>query len=224
MFSRISRRYDFMNTVMTAGMHNRWRRVTARAVAEGVRPGPALDVATGTGGLAFELARRPEVEKVIGLDFVPEMLALAQEIERRSSRQAGGWVLGDALSLPFQDGAFACATSGFAMRNVVDVQRSVSEMSRVVRSGGRVALLDMTPLAKKRLRSRLLWTYFSRVVPALGQVLAGDREAYTYLPDSVERFLTAEQLGGVMGKAGLVNVRWQSLGMGLVALHIGDKP
>ncbi|MDO8490795.1 MAG: ubiquinone/menaquinone biosynthesis methyltransferase [Dehalococcoidia bacterium] len=225
MFSRISRKYDFMNTVMTAGMHSRWRRVAARAATEGLSPGPALDVATGTGGLAFELARRAEVQEVVGLDFVPGMLALAQVLERRQGqRQRLHWVLGDALFLPFPDSAFACVTSGFAMRNVTDVGSAVSEMSRVVRPGGRVALLEMTPLARRRLGSRLLWAYFSHVVPALGQVLAGDREAYTYLPESVEQFLTAEQLGRLMEEAGLVSVRWQLLGMGLVALHVGEKP
>lgn len=222
MFARISRRYDFMNTVMTGGMHGRWRRKAARIAVAGQAPGIALDVGTGTGGFVFELAGRPEVQGAIGLDFVPQMLALAraQEMKKRPARPVV-WSLGDAMELPLPDGTFMCATAGFAMRNVADLRKALSEMARVVRPGGRVVILEMTRQDKAR-GSRLPQVYFRRVVPLLGQLLAGDRDAYTYLPDSVGGFPTAQGLASLMEGAGLTNVRWQLLGLGLVALHVGE--
>lgn len=221
MFARISARYDFMNTVMTGGAHNRWRRLAARLATEGLASGPALDMATGTGDLAFELARRPEVDCVIGLDFVPEMLDLAKKKEQqRLPQRPITWSLGDALALPFSDNTFICATSGFAMRNVADLPRAIFEVARVVQPGGRVAILEFTP-ADSQL-SRLLAMGFSRIAPLLGQLLANDRTAYTYLPRSVENFPTAAELSELMKNAGLINVHWRLLSMGLVALHIGD--
>ncbi|MBI4299629.1 MAG: class I SAM-dependent methyltransferase, partial [Chloroflexi bacterium] len=160
MFARISRRYDFMNTVMTAGMHRRWRRLAAQLATRGLAPGLALDLATGTGDLAFELARRAEAQAVVGVDFVPEMLALAWAKEARV--QPGRpltWALGDMLALPLKDDSFMCATSGFAMRNVADLRRAFSEMARVVRPGGRVVVLEITPVDSRRIGPRLLRLY-----------------------------------------------------------------
>jgi len=222
MFARISRRYDFMNTVMTGGMHGRWRRKAARMATAGQAPGVALDVGTGTGGFVFELARRPEVQRAVGVDFVPQMLALArgQELKKHPARPVE-WSLGDAMELPFPDDAFMCATAGFAMRNVADLRKALSEMARVVRPGGRVVILEMTHQEEGRL-SRLPQIYFRRVVPLLGQLLAGDRDAYSYLPDSVGGFPTGKELASMMESVGLANVRWSLLGMGLVALHVGE--
>ena len=223
MFARISHRYDFLNTVMTAGSDDRWRRLAARLATSGLSPGPALDVATGTGDLAFALTKRPEVTSVVGLDFVPEMLALARQKEQRlHPRRPIIWTLGDALSLPYPDDSFICVTSGFAMRNVSDIGRTLSEMARVVRPGGRVVILEITPADRKRLTSRLLSKYFSKVVPRLGGILAGDRDAYTYLPDSVIGFPAAPELARMMENAGLTKVRWRLLGAGLIALHTGE--
>jgi demethylmenaquinone methyltransferase/2-methoxy-6-polyprenyl-1,4-benzoquinol methylase len=221
MFARISERYDLMNTIMTGGAHYRWRNLAAKLATEGLPSGPALDVATGTGDLAFALTHRPEVKSVVGLDFVPEMLNLAKKKERHSHlRRPVTWSLGDALALPFPDNTFICATSGFAMRNVADQHQALSEMARVVLPGGRVTILELTP-ADSRL-SRLLASGFSRISPLLGQLLADDRSAYTYLPRSVETFPTARELSRLMENAGLKNVRYRLLGMGLVALHTGE--
>ncbi len=223
MFARISRRYDLLNTIMTAGVDDRWRRLAARLATGGLSPGLALDVATGTGDLAFALARRPEVTSVAGIDFVPEMLVLARHKEQRLHPKAPIiWTLGDAMALPYQDNSFMCVTSGFAMRNVSDIGRTLSEMARVVRPGGRVVILEITPADRKRLGSRLLSAYFSKVVPRLGGLLAGDRDAYTYLPDSVIGFPAAPELARIMENAGLTNVRWRLLGAGLIALHTGE--
>lgn len=223
MFARISGRYDFMNTVMTWGMHNRWRRLAAALATRELPPGIALDVATGTGDLAFELTRRPEVSSVVGMDMVAEMLALAQAKEEEiHPRRPVTWSRGDALKLPFADNTFMCVTIGFGLRNVADIRQAISEMVRVVRPGGRVVILELTPSARRRPVSRVLAVSFSFIAPVLGHFLAGDRDAYTYLPQSVESFPTASELSLLMQEKGLINVNWQMMGMGLVALHVGE--
>jgi len=222
MFARISSKYDFMNTMMTLGGHHRWRRRTAEIATKGQPPGSALDVATGTGDLAFELSNRPEVTGVTGVDFVAEMLALARKKEqKRPPKSPIEWLNGDALALPFPDGTFMCATSGFAMRNVADLRGAISEMARVVRPGGRVVILELTP--PQKLFPRLLGRCFSFLAPLLGQLLSGDRAAYTYLPRSVEIFPTASELAAMMTDIGLKDVRWETRSMGLVAIHSGVR-
>lgn len=221
MFARIARRYDLMNTVMTGGRHRAWRRL---AVRQG-RPagGRALDVCCGTGDFALELARHGAAA-VVGVDFGREMLALAA-----GKAQAAGlsdrvqWQLADALEMPFPDGAFICATSGFSLRNVDDVGRALREMARVVAPGGRVAVLELTPV-RSRLFGPVFRAYFRGVVPLVGGLVVGDRGAYTYLPDSVLAFPTADALADLMRQAGLVDVRYRLLALGTVALHLGVKP
>jgi demethylmenaquinone methyltransferase/2-methoxy-6-polyprenyl-1,4-benzoquinol methylase len=221
MFGRIAGRYDFMNTLMTGGRHHAWRRLAVRQA----RPagGPALDVCCGTGDFALELARQG-ASTVVAVDFSREMMALAA----RKAQEAGlsgrvQWQLVDALGLPFPDGAFLCATSGFGLRNVDDVGRALREMARVVAPGGRVAVLELTPV-RSRLFGPIFRTYFRGVVPLVGGLVAGDRAAYTYLPDSVRAFPTADVLAGLMREAGLVEVQYRLLALGAVALHLGVKP
>ena len=227
MFARISPRYDLMNSLMTGGLHHRWKRDTARLASAG-QAGPALDVATGTGDLAFALARCPGIAAVVGVDLLPEMLrlAVAKVPGDKGGRRRNApvhFVVGDALRLPFADGAFVCATAGFSLRNMPDVPAAIAEMARVVAPGGRVATLELTPMPPG-IRARLGRIYFHKVVPLLGEIVAGDRAAYTYLPDSVDYFLTAEGLAQVYRQAGLVNVGYRRLGMGGVAIHYGEKP
>ena len=175
MFTRIAGRYDLMNTLMTGGMHHYWKRKTARLTAQGLG-GKALDVATGTGDLALALARLPEIEHAVGVDLLPEMLVLAREKTRASGKAATTtWMLGDALSLPFPDDCFACATAGFSLRNMPDLAQALAEMARVVRPGGRVTTLELTPFTGGVIAG-LFRFYFHRVVPLLGQ-LVGDRSA-----------------------------------------------
>jgi len=144
MFGRIAPRYDRLNTVMTAGMHHRWRRLATRLAMEGLE-GEALDVATGTGDLALALLRQPGVRRAVALDFVPEMLRLARKKARRQGMEDRvELVQGDALRLPFPDGRYACATSGFGLRNVGDLAAALREMARVVRPGGRVVILELS--------------------------------------------------------------------------------
>ena len=223
MFGRISRRYDLLNTVMTGGMHYAWRRMAAYTAVGSGLDGAALDVACGTGDFAFDLARKPNIEHVVGLDFVPQMLALAKgKAVRQTLAAQTTFTVGDAHALPFADDSFVCATVGFGVRNFIDVPRALSEMARVVRPGGRVVVLEIVRTEGTGLHRRLLPWCFQRVAPALGAILAGDGEAYSYLPQSVDEFLSARQLADVMESAGLRNMQRRSLGMGMVAIVSGE--
>jgi demethylmenaquinone methyltransferase / 2-methoxy-6-polyprenyl-1,4-benzoquinol methylase len=214
MFDRIARVYDRMNSVMTAGMHHRWRARAADLAAVG--PGSrALDVATGTGDLAVELARRGAA--VTGLDFSEAMLDLA----RRKAPQIE-FVRGNALELPFGDGEFDAVTVGFGARNFADLGRGLRELARVTRPGGRVVILEITTPQKPPL-SWFFRLWFDRVVPALGR-LAGDTDAYSYLPSSVRRFPGPAELGAELAADGLTDVRWVLTAGGIIAIHAGTRP
>jgi demethylmenaquinone methyltransferase/2-methoxy-6-polyprenyl-1,4-benzoquinol methylase len=217
MFDRIAGVYDRMNSVMTAGLHHRWRARAGDLAALG--PGDrALDVATGTGDLALELARRvaPGGE-VVGCDFAEAMLARARS---KADDLPVRFEWADALELPYGDGEFAAATVGFGARNFSDLERGVREMARVVRPGGRVVILEITTPQRPPL-STFFRLWFDRIVPALGRV-AGDPDAYSYLPASVRRFPAPEGLAAVMAAAGLVRVRWILTAGGIIALHVGE--
>jgi demethylmenaquinone methyltransferase/2-methoxy-6-polyprenyl-1,4-benzoquinol methylase len=223
MFGRISARYDLLNTVMSAGRHHAWRRMAAGRAVEGLA-GPALDVATGTGDFALDLAHRSQVTEVVGLDFAPEMLRVATRKSRqRHLAERTTYAVGDAHALPFSDSQFICATVGFGVRNFIDVPRALREMTRVVRPGGRVVVLEIVRLGGLGPVSRLLTTYFRFATPLLGTVMAGDREAYTYLPKSVQGFLTAGELAALMEEAGLRDVSFRKLALGTVAILVGVK-
>ena len=223
MFGRISRRYDLLNTVMTGGMHYAWRRMAAYAAVGSGLDGIALDVACGTGDFAFDLARKPNIEHVVGLDFVPQMLALAKgKAARQDLGNRTTFTIGDAHALPFPDDSFVCATVGFGVRNFIDVPGALSEMARVVQPGGRVVVLEIVRMEGKNLHKRALPWCFQKVAPLLGAILAGDGEAYSYLPQSVDEFLSARQLAAAMEDAGLRNVQRRSLGMGMVAIVVGE--
>jgi demethylmenaquinone methyltransferase/2-methoxy-6-polyprenyl-1,4-benzoquinol methylase len=218
MFDRIAGVYDGMNRVMTAGLDRRWRSRAADLAAVG--PGQrVLDVATGTGDLALELAARVGPEgQVVGSDFSERML-------ERARAKAGGapvrFEWGNALSLPYESSSFDAATVGFGARNFADLRRGVAEMARVVRPGGRVVILEITTPQ----RPPLSWFYalwFDRVVPALGRV-AGDSDAYSYLPSSVKRFPPPRELAALMAGCGLGGVRWLLTAGGIIAIHVGVR-
>ena len=214
MFDRIARVYDRMNSVMTAGMHHRWRE---RAVdLAGVAPGDrALDVATGTGDLAIELAKRVgPTGEVVAIDFSETMLEFA-----RGKAPGVRFESANALELPFADGEFAAATVGFGARNFADLRRGLAEMARVTRPGGRVVVLELTTPQRPPL-SWFFGMWFDRIVPALGRA-AGDPDAYSYLPSSVQRFPDPQALAGELAEAGLADVRFILTAGGIVALHSG---
>jgi demethylmenaquinone methyltransferase/2-methoxy-6-polyprenyl-1,4-benzoquinol methylase len=220
MFDRIAGVYDLMNSAMTAGLHHQWRQ---RAVDRAqVGPGSdALDVCCGTGDLALELRRRIGPDgRVVGSDFSDPMLELA----RRKSGEEGlpvefGWA--DALDLPYGDASFDAVTIGFGARNLADLEQGLAEMARVLRPGGRLVILEITRPVREPLASFYsLW--FDRVVPVIG-TLAGDSDAYSYLPNSVRTFPEPERLAGMLDAAGFTEIRWLLLAGGIIAIHSATK-
>jgi demethylmenaquinone methyltransferase / 2-methoxy-6-polyprenyl-1,4-benzoquinol methylase len=221
MFDRVAGVYDLLNSVMSAGLHHRWRERAADLACVG--PGShVLDVATGTGDLAIELARRVAPGgQVLGSDFSEAMLARARAKPKPADAELR-FEWGDALELSFADGTFDAATVGFAARNFADLARGLREMRRVVRPGGRVVVLDFTTPTKPPL-SLFFRLWFDRVVPLLGR-LAGDSEAYTYLPNSVKRFPAPAELAAELERAGLCEIRYLLTAGGIVAIHTGMVP
>jgi demethylmenaquinone methyltransferase/2-methoxy-6-polyprenyl-1,4-benzoquinol methylase len=198
-----------MNRTMTLGLDQRWRRVTVAAV---VRPGDrVLDTCCGTGDLAIAALRMGA--RVTGVDFSERMLERA----RRKAPEVE-WVRGDALALPLEDGSFDAATVGFGVRNLDDLERGLRELRRVLRLGGRVAILEIT--RPRGLLAPFYRLWFDGLVPLLGKILPGG-SAYTYLPASVRRFPEPEELAGLLRASGFQDVRWRAFAGGIVALHIG---
>lgn len=220
MFDRIVGRYDTMNRLMTGGMDVRWRRDAASA-AIGDGAARVLDLATGTGDLALELARQG-VSVVVGADFSGEMLHVAEQKIAQRHEVRIRLARADAMHLPFANGSFDAVIVAFGLRNMPDYAAAISEMSRVLRPGGRLVILEMTPL-RQPLLNRLFSLYFAHIVPLIGGLLSGDRDAYHYLPNSVTAFPPAAELAIMMRRAKLSNVRFQLFSFGTVALHRGVK-
>jgi demethylmenaquinone methyltransferase/2-methoxy-6-polyprenyl-1,4-benzoquinol methylase len=209
MFDRIAPVYDVMNRVMTVGLDQRWRRETVRAVVRG--GDRVLDAACGTGDLAIIAAKAGA--NVTGLDFSEQMLIRA----RRKAPELE-WLQGDLLRLPFPDDSFDAATVGFGIRNVENLQRGIDELRRVLRPGGRLAILEIT---RPRGPLRIFYSlWFDRLVPLLGKVLPGGA-AYSYLPASVKRFPGPDALAEQFN--GFDDVRYRLFAGGIVALHTGTK-
>jgi demethylmenaquinone methyltransferase/2-methoxy-6-polyprenyl-1,4-benzoquinol methylase len=221
MFDRIAGHYDAMNSLMTAGLHHRWRERTADRAELGAGD-CALDVCCGTGDLALELARRVGPQgRVVGCDFSEPMLDLARAKATREGADAVRFEYADALQLPYENESFDAATVGFGVRNLADLDRGLAEMARVLRPGGRLAILEITQPRRPPLSVfYLLW--FDRVVPLLG-ALAGDRDAYTYLPESVRGFPAPRELAARLDAAGLERIRVTVLAGGIIAIHSGVK-
>jgi demethylmenaquinone methyltransferase/2-methoxy-6-polyprenyl-1,4-benzoquinol methylase len=216
MFDRIAGLYDRMNTVMTAGLHHQWRRRAAdlAALAPG---GRALDVATGTGDLAIELASRVgPTGEVVAVDFSERMLELARE---KAKGLPIRFEVANALELPYGDDEFDAATVGFGARNFSDLERGLREMARVVRPGGAVVVLEITSPTRPPL-STFFELWFDRAVPAIGRV-AGDPDAYSYLPSSVRRFPGPDRLADALWQNGLENIRYLLTAGGIIAIHCG---
>jgi len=209
MFDRIAPVYDVMNRVMTVGLDQRWRRATVAAVVE--RGDRVLDAACGTGDLAVIAAKAGG--QVTGLDFSERMLERA-----RGKSAEVEWVQGDAQQLPFEDASFDAATVGFGVRNLEDLERGLAELRRILRPGGRLAILEIT--RPRGLLAPFYRLWFDGFVPLLGKVLPGG-SAYTYLPASVRRFPGPDELAGLLRGAGFDDVRWRTFAGGIVALHIG---
>ena len=223
MFGRISRRYDLLNTLMTVGMHYIWRRKAAKLAATHVS-GDILDVASGTGDFAFDLLKHSNVNIVVGLDFSPEMLDIAiGKSVRLGFEESFIPVMGDAHLLPFSDERFASTTVGFGARNFSDLPKALADIVRVTQRGGKVTVLEIVR-PQGKLASVLFLGYFRWVTPKLGRFFAGDYEAYNYLPESVQNFMSATQLSEILEGAGLRNLVVETKGMGSIAIISGKRP
>jgi demethylmenaquinone methyltransferase/2-methoxy-6-polyprenyl-1,4-benzoquinol methylase len=218
MFGRIAGRYDLMNRLMTGGQDRRWRRLVLD-LAQLPPGGRLLDLGTGTGDLALEALSRDNSLLAIGGDFTLEMM-------RVGWRRVGGprvrWLGVDALNLALPDAMFDAVTSGYLIRNVSDVGQALAEQFRVLRPGGRLVCLDTTPPPHNLLRPFINF-HLHVIIPLLGRLVAGASDAYKYLPDSTERFMTAEQLAHRIAQAGFRDVRFRRLTFGTMAVHWGTK-
>lgn len=217
MFARIAPHYDRMNRLMTAGQDVRWRQEAIRRTAL-PRGGRLLDLGAGTGDLAAEALRQFPGCQVVAADFTLEMM-----LAGRATREADlAWSGADALRLPFPDHTFAAVVSGYLLRNVSDLSQALCEQHRVLQPGGRLVALDTTRPPKGFL-SPFINFHLHTVIPALGRLLAGESEAYTYLPDSTQAFLSAEQLAARLVQAGFRQVGFRRLMFGTMAIHWGVK-
>jgi demethylmenaquinone methyltransferase/2-methoxy-6-polyprenyl-1,4-benzoquinol methylase len=215
MFTRIARRYDLMNRLMTGGQDIRWRKRVIQ-LAQLKQNARLLDLGTGTGDLAREaLAQFPQA-KVVAADFTLEMMRVGQK------RGALNFSSADALQLPFTDSSFDAVISGFLMRNVIDLQKALEEQYRVLKKGGRMVILDTTR-PKKNLLSPFIWLHMHVVIPTLGKLLTGHSEAYRYLPETTEGFVTAENMASRMAAAGFKKVNYERFMFGTIAIHWGEK-
>jgi demethylmenaquinone methyltransferase/2-methoxy-6-polyprenyl-1,4-benzoquinol methylase len=225
MFAQIAPRYDLLNHVLSLNIDKRWRAKTLKLLD--LKPGvPVLDVCTGTGDLALAIARQlgPNVE-VVGTDFCAPMLELARI---KQSKQLAGhdrlqFIEADTQNLPFPDNTFQCVSVAFGLRNVADTIVGLKEMIRVVRPGGKVAVLEFSKPRMFGLK-QIYNTYFLHVLPRIGQAMSkNDRSAYEYLPQSVQQFPCGEELVETMRSAGLENVTMLPMTLGVVTLYIGIK-
>lgn len=219
MFDRIAGRYNLMNRLMTGGQDQKWRRFVVKQA--NVQPGDRLlDLATGTGDIAFEALRLTDEVQVVGGDFSLGMMQVGQQ------QPLGGqvnWAGTDALHLPFPDNTFDAITAGYLIRNVIDIPRTFAEIRRTLKPGGRIVILDSSPPKDNWLRPFIM-IHLRYVIPTLGRLISSDPEAYQYLPESTQAFKTPDELADLMREAGLVNVEYRLFMFGSIAVHRGEKP
>jgi demethylmenaquinone methyltransferase/2-methoxy-6-polyprenyl-1,4-benzoquinol methylase len=222
LFSSIAGSYDFADTLLSFNRDRYWRRFTA--LRTGLKPrGKALDVATGTGKLALELAQEAGgVGDVVGVDFCDEMLSRAQDKLAKTKHRNITLALASAGALPFPDNTFDCVTIGFGLRNVADIEQTLREMTRVVKVGARVVCLEFSQPENHVFRV-IYRPYLFHVLPFLGGLISGDRVAYSYLPRSIARFSRPHEVRQVMEEVGLRDVEIYFLTMGVVAVCVGIK-
>ena len=225
MFGDISERYDLLNWIMTLGMHHKWRKSAANIACDGMpnEVSNGLDVASGTGDFAFQLIEHHNIGDVVAMDLSEQMLSVAKrKHEERNLNSEIDFVVGDVIDMPFSDEMFSLAIVGFGFRNFADLEGSLREMTRVVKPGGKVTILEIVK-PEGILMSKIFPIYFRKLTPILGSLFAGNIEAYRYLPESVNNFVTARQIKDMMQSAGLRNVTIRELAMGSVAIISGNR-
>ncbi|QPC81879.1 ubiquinone/menaquinone biosynthesis methyltransferase [Phototrophicus methaneseepsis] len=221
MFDKIARRYNLMNRLMTFGQDMKWRRFVIKQ-AQLPPHGSLLDLATGTGDIAFEALRTTPTATVIGADFSLGMMRVGQHL---SYGGEVGWTGADALNLPYSDNSFDAVVSGYLVRNVIDIPRTLSEQKRVLKPGGRIVILDTSPPPDNILKPFILM-HLKYGIPILGRLVGGKDavDAYTYLPESTQAFKTPAELAELMRQAGYQNVAYRTFMFNTMAVHWGEKP
>lgn len=218
MFARIAGRYDLMNRLMTAGQDVKWRKYVIQQAALPAN-GRLLDIATGTGDIAYEGVRQRPGIQAVGGDFTVEMMLAGKQYPER---QMIRWVAADTLHLPFPDNYFDAVTSGFLMRNVIDVPGACREQLRVLKPGGRVVILESSPPKKNLLRPFIRF-HLNYIIPTLGRLISGNADAYEYLPDSTQQFKAPDDLANIMWQQGFEQIRYKLFMFGTIAIHTGQK-
>ncbi|PJF43979.1 MAG: ubiquinone biosynthesis protein UbiE [Phototrophicales bacterium] len=218
MFGRIARRYDLMNRVMTFGADRSWRKFLVKK-AQLNNHSRVLDIAAGTGDIAFEIRRQYPQAQIIAADFALPMMQVGQTRRQGSSV---AWLGANALTLPLPDNDFDAVVSGFLFRNVPDIDQALREQYRILKVGGRIVTLDTTPPTNPILKP-FITLYFKLVVPLLGRIITGEPSAYRYLSGSTLNFKTAEELAEKMRAAGFKSVGYKKMMLGTVAVHWGIK-
>lgn len=221
MFGRIAERYNLMNRIMTFGQDMRWRRYVVQQ-AQLPPQGKLLDLATGTGDIAFEAIKTVPTAQVIGADFAIPMMRVGQKLEY--GKQIA-WTAADALELPFADNAFDAVVSGYLVRNVIDIPRTLAEQKRILKPGGKIVILDTTPPPDNLLKP-FIQLHLNIGIPLLGRLIGGKAaaDAYHYLPKSTQAFKTPEELAAILQAAGFQKVQYQTFMLGTMAVHQGEKP
>lgn len=221
MFGRIAERYNLMNRVMTGGQDMRWRRFVVQQ-AQLPPGGQLLDLATGTGDIAFEALRAVPDAQIIGADFALPMMRVGQ---RQMLGKTVSWTAADALDLPFPNQQFDAVVSGYLVRNVVDIPRTLQEQKRILKPGGRIVILDTSPPPDNLLKPFILF-HLNVVIPMLGRIIGGQAaaDAYTYLPESTQTFKKPDELAALMREAGFNNVNFKTFMFGTMAVHWGQRP
>ena len=216
MFTRIAHRYDLTNRLMTGFQDVRWRRLVIKLA--GLKPNASLlDLGTGTGDLAREALKQNPTTRVTAADFTLEMMRVGAQTVGPLAFSAA-----DALRLPFADASFDAAVSGFLMRNVIDLHKALEEQYRVLKRGGRIVILDTTR-PKKNILSPFIWMHMHFIIPTLGRLISGASDAYKYLPDTTENFVTAERMSALMAAVGFKKVGFERLMFGTIAIHWAEK-
>lgn len=225
MFDNIAPAYDLMNTAMTFGMHKGWRRRALGMVADALRGGDVLDVATGTGDLAFYIIRHYEPRSVAGIDLSAGMLSIARKKLESQPDLKGrlSFAEADCLALPFADDSFDAVTVAYGVRNFERLAQGYAEMARVLKPGGKLCVIELCEPAGKVLKAAYR-IYSGKIIPAVGKLVSGDSAAYSYLPASIAACPQRDQMTDLIAAAGLEQARWTTLFPGVVAVYIAQKP
>ena len=222
MFSAIAKRYDLLNTIISLGQHWIWRKKTISISTIDIS-GRVLDVATGTGDMAILLSKNPKFTSIIGLDFTPEMISIARKKSKQINNNKLSYLVADSHNLPFPPSTFNLVTVAFGIRNFIDIEKSLNEIKQTLCEGGKITILEIVKSSSESPLTKLFGYYFKNVVPLFGLIFAGNKSAYQYLPESVNSFITCDEIEHLMKKSGFSNITTQSMSFGSVAIISGKK-